>query len=269
MNYAFGYVAPRSRAELFRLLSSADGCAILAGGTDLICDIRGGNRTPKVVVDLKQVREFSKLAFSKKEGLSIGAAVTCAELLASPLIKKRFPALILTAMHLGSNQVRQRATAVGNVCNASPCADVGLALFALQAVAHIGSPRGTRVVPVTQLITGVKRTCLAADEIVERVVVPAAMADAKAGFEKLKRIKGHDLSLVSACMVKKGRKMFIAIGSAAPTPVVLPALASNTPPKKAADLACKAVKPIDDIRCSREYRLTMLHDYVEKLAREV
>ncbi len=268
MNYDFAYVAPASRAELLRLLGNAEGCKLLAGGTDLVVEIRNALRKPAVVVDIKKIRDYRQLAFSSKTGLVIGAAVTCADLLDSKLVGKRFPALTLTAAHLGSNQVRQRATAVGNVCNASPCADVALALLALDASVQIASTRGTRLEKLENFFLGVKRTILKADEIVERVIIPAAWADARSGFEKLKRIKGHDLSLVSACLVRKGKKLRVAVGSCAPTPVVF-AFAANTPAKTVVRTVLRKISPIDDVRCSREYRLFMLEQYLTNLVESV
>ena len=98
-----------------------------------------------------------------------------------------------------------------------------------------------------------------------RLIVPAEMAGAKSGMEKLKRIKGHDLALASVAMVRKGDLLRIALGSCAPTPVVLPDLPAKTPLAKIVEVAKKTIHPIDDVRASKEYRTAMAMTFIERL----
>lgn len=266
MLHEFSYHAPRSRRELFRLLADhGPDARLLAGGTDLLIDLRAGERVPAAVVDLKRVREYGTLLWSRRTGLLIGPRATCADLLAHRAVRKQFPLLILASEHLGSTQVRNRATVIGNICNASPCSDLAVALLCLDASVVIGSAAGQRAVRLAEFFAGVKRTTLAVGEVVEQVVVPAAMAGGKCGFEKLKRIKGHDLALVSVGLWRKGTRLRVAVGSAAPTPILLPEFKTTTPATAIIRTALRRVKPIDDIRCSQAYRLFMVRTYLQRL----
>jgi carbon-monoxide dehydrogenase medium subunit len=115
----------------------------------------------------------------------------------------------------------------------------------------------------------VKKTQIAADEIVTRILVPTDQIDATGGYRKLKRIKGHDLGVVAVALVKAKGAARIAISSAAPTPVLLPDFPLDTP---VADIQAKAqesISPIDDVRCTKEYRAFMVDVYIRRLMEEV
>src|SRR5208283_2435606 len=117
--------------------------------------------------------------------------VTINALLAYVRTQNDYPLLIACAHDLASHQIRNRATVVGNVVNASPCADMAPALLCLRARAVISSKRAEREMPFSAFFKGVKETVVASDEVVERIVVPAASAGARGGYYKLKRINGH------------------------------------------------------------------------------
>ncbi|HOL46892.1 MAG TPA: xanthine dehydrogenase family protein subunit M [bacterium] len=270
MLYEFDYISPKNKNELLEIIAEKNGeCKILAGGTDLLVDIRNGIIKPKFVVDIKTVKDFPKITYSEKEGLIIGPTITCFDIIENKLIQEKFPALVLTAKELGSTQIRNRATIIGNICNASPCADMSLSLLCLDASVDIISKEGTRRVKIKEFFTGVKKTVLNKGEVVEKIIIPAVMANAKAGFKKLKRIKGHDLSLVSVCLVKKGKIMRVAVGSAAPTSVVSDDIDSNSDFPTVWSKIEKLINPIDDIRCSKDYRIFMVKVYLERLLKEV
>ncbi|MFZ2960991.1 MAG: xanthine dehydrogenase family protein subunit M [Candidatus Ozemobacteraceae bacterium] len=262
----FSYVAPGSRKELLAVLKKEGANAkIMAGGTDLLVDMRAGKLKPALVVDLKKIADLKGVSFHAKDGLSIGAATTCIELISNKTILEKYSLIADAAGRIGSPQLRNRATIAGNLCSASPCADLGCAMLALGASIEIVSSTGTRVVKLADFFTGVKTTVLKADELVTRLIVPAELAGAKSGMEKLKRIKGHDLALASVAMVKKGDLLRIALGSCAPTPVVLPDLTAKTPLAAIIELAKKTIHPIDDVRASKEYRTAMAMTFIERL----
>lgn len=270
MLHSFSYVAPKDLPELYQLLKTHGKKArILAGGTDLLVDISQGSARPELVIDVKKIPEFRKMAFSSREGLSIGATVTCIELMTDPTVRKSFPLLVDAAGRIGSPQLRNRATIAGNLCTASPCADMGASLLALGASVELGSAVGKRTIPLKEFFAGVKKTQRQENEVVERIIVPAEMAGAAFGMEKLKRIKGHDLAVVSVAMAKKGNVMRFGIGSAAPTPIVLKDFPVKTPVKDVCTEALKRITPIDDIRASREYRIFMVQAMIEKLMKDV
>ena len=270
MLHEFTYQAPRKRAELLELLADHGATArLLAGGTDLLVNIRGGGATPKLVLDVKRVEEFSGLSWSDTEGLIIRPATTINDLLRDSRLHETFPLLVACARDLASHQIRNRATVIGNIVNASPCSDMAPALLCLDARAVIASRTGQREVPMREFITGVKRTVLAFGEILERVVVPAASAGARGGYAKLKRINGHDLGLVAVAVHKHDGALRLAIGSAAPTPVLVDGLQETDTAETVVAAARRAISPISDLRCTKEYREHMVEVFVRRLLTEV
>ena len=141
----FTYLAPRTRAELHSVLADeGDAASLLAGGTDLLVNVRAGVARPKVVVDTKKVADFAGIDWSERDGLVIRASATINAVLDDAKIRSDYPLLIACAHDLASHQIRNRATVVGNVVNASPCADMSPALLCLRARAVIGSKGGER-----------------------------------------------------------------------------------------------------------------------------
>jgi aerobic carbon-monoxide dehydrogenase medium subunit len=270
MIHHFRYLAPRTREELYGILADhGPGASLLAGGTDLLVNIRNGVARPGTVVDVKKVAGYGDLAWSDGEGLSIGASVTVNDLLRDAGVRSRFPILAAAAHDLASYQVRNRATAVGNVVNASPCSDLAPALLCLQASAVIGGRQGERVVPFKEFFTGVKRTVLAPGEILERILVPAASAGARGDYHKLKRIQGHDLAIVGVALLKQDGVVRVGVSSAAPTPVLVEGLREDDAPEAVAAAVLKAICPISDVRCTKEYREHMVQVFVRRLLQEV
>lgn len=266
----FFYEAPGTRDALFDVLKErGSGTRLLAGGTDLLVDIRAGLASPLLVVDIKKIREYHEISYGQKEGLSIGAAVRCSDVLRNNDIRERFPLIAEAAGQIGSPQIRNRATVVGNICTASPSADMAPVLLCLDASVEISSKKGSRVVPLKNFFAGVKKTALQSGEVVERITVPPAMAGAKGGIAKLKRIKGHDLALVSVALVKKGELMRVAIGACAPTPVLLKDFKAGASFEEVKSAAEKSIKPIDDVRASADYRLFMVGIYIRRLMEKI
>lgn len=270
MLYPFNYLAPKSKTELLRAITdNLKNYKILAGGTDLMIALREKSFDQCVLIDVKKIKEFNKIEFSQDTGLSIGPAVTVDEIIKDKTVRKYYPLLVLTAEQLGSVQVRNRATVVGNICNASPCADMAMSLLCLDAEVLITSKDANRVIKLKDFFTGVKKTVLKSDEYVEKIIIPFSQSSAKGGFKKLKRIKGHDISLTSVCLQKKGSVIRIALGSVNSTPYFLGEFKSKTSVDDICKLAEKSVKPIGDIRCSKDYRLFMMKHYIEELMKEI
>ncbi|MBI3039890.1 xanthine dehydrogenase family protein subunit M [bacterium] len=261
----FAYISPNNSKELCEILKKHQRRAkILAGGTDLLVDIRAGKNVPSFLVDLKNIPELKKIELTK-EGLSIGAAVTCSEVINNGLVQKQFPLIADAAIQIGSPQVRNRATVIGNICTSSPSADMAPVLLCLGAFLKIDSFNSTRNVDLKDFFTGVKKNVLKEFEVVSQLIIPASMAKVSGGFEKLKRVKGHDLALASAAMVKRGNSLRLAIGACATTPIVLPDFPQTTPVEKVKKMAIKAVRPIDDVRASKDYRMFMIQVQIERL----
>ncbi|MBF0547711.1 MAG: xanthine dehydrogenase family protein subunit M [Candidatus Riflebacteria bacterium] len=270
MHGEFSYCAPSDSEELSRMLNKfgVEG-QILAGGTDLLVNIRSGISKPKVLIDIKKIPEFNQIAFDERDGLIIGPTVTCADVIRNPLIAEKFPLIKECAQRLGSPQLRNRATVAGNLCAASPCADMATALLCLDASIIITSPDGSRSIKLKNFFTGVKTTVLKPEEYLEKIIVPNSWVNARGAFEKLKRIKGHDMALVSVAIAKTEALIKIAIGSCAPTPIVLHDFPADVEISKVWELAQKAIKPIDDLRASAEYRSVMVKTFIERVMKRV
>ena len=266
----FTYRAPVRRAELHELLAQhGKDARVMACGTDVMIDLRAGFSQPKLLVDLKNVQGFADISWSADDGLLIRPGVTINDVIAHPKIRDAYPLLVHCAKDLASHQIRNRATVIGNVVNASPCADMSPALLCLKASAVITSSTGRRVVPFTEFFTGVKRTVLQPDEILEEIIVPPETADSRAYYCKLKRIQGHDLGIVGVAGASKDGDLRLGISSSAPTPLLVEGLSTADSADAVVAAAAAAISPISDLRCSKEYREHMVGVFVRRVLKEV
>ena len=268
----FSYLAPKNKNQLLELLTEHTGksgvgktAKILAGGTDILVNIRNGFEKAEILIDIKKIKEYSNLEFHKTKGLHIGANVTYIELIRNKDVKKYFPILIETAGKVGSPQLRNRGTIVGNICTASPAADMSRSLLCLGAEVNLVSKKGVRTLKIKDFFKGVKKTALKPAEIVESITIPMDMSGAKFGDEKLKRIKGHDLAQAAVSIVKKDKILRVAISSCAVVPVLLKDFKNTVSSATVCKEAKKSISPIDDIRASKEYRIHMVMTYIKRI----
>lgn len=259
----FDYYQPKTIAEASELRARFGKAAVLLnGGTDVVIQLRERLIAPDAVIDIKHIPGLDRITFDKQNGLVIGACATVAALSADENVKRYYPFLAEAAESIGSKQVRNRATCIGNIVNASPLCDTGTPLYALNAVVLLESASGKREVPITEFITFVRKTVLREDELVTAIRVPY-VEGVKGVFTKVARRKEVDLSTICGTIVKDGNGFRIALGAVAPTPVRLPkteALLAGKPLtdaliEEAAKLAQTEVSPIDDVRASKAYRL--------------
>lgn len=270
---SFVYEKPESTAAIVaRLAEAGGGARLLAGGTDLLGQIRSRLVKPRVVIDLKGARELAELG-TEKDGLTIGAAVILNRLLEDRTVSEGpYRALSQAVSELASYNIRNRATLVGNVTNASPCADSVPPLVVLAARAEIAGPSGTRELPVQELISGVRETRLGPGELVTRIHVPAPAPGSWSGFLKRKRVRGHDLALANVALLRdpERKRLRMSVGSCNPVPVLidLDAMFARPEVERAVALALENVRPIDDVRASIEYRREMVAVMVRRLFAE-
>jgi carbon-monoxide dehydrogenase medium subunit len=164
------YAAPKTIAEAVNLLSEkGDRARILAGGTDIIVQVREHRRDLDLLLDIKHIPEVNELAYDTRQGLRIGAAVPCYRIYEDAGIAKTFPGLIDAVSLIGGVQIQSRASVGGNLCNASPAADTIPALIAHQAVCVIVGPHSVRELPVEQFCTAPGRTALQRGELLLRL----------------------------------------------------------------------------------------------------
>jgi len=261
------YEKPASVAQACALLrDTKERAVVLAGGTDLLIKLRSRELSPALVVDLKGIAELAELRLGADGELRIGATVTMRKIYEDPRIIEQYPGLAEGALAVGSLQVRNRATVVGNLCNASPCMDTAPALLLLGARLRVVSHKGEREIPLEQFFLGVKKTQLAPGEICTAVIVPAAARRIRTAFDKIKRVRGHDLALVNAAAAydPDARTLSAAVGSCGITVLSTRPIEGVTPGEGAEEIgrqlaaaALEVVRPIDDVRASAEYRRDM------------
>lgn len=261
------YFVPKTIEEAGSLLSRyQEEARVIAGGTDLLPQIKRGDISPRYVINIGGIREQDYI-IGDEGGLRIGAQATMHAIASSPLIQGRFSILASAASILGSPQIRYRATIAGNLCNASPSAEIVPPLMVLEAIVKIMWAGGERIVPVEDFSIGPGQTVLKPHEIVTEIRIPP-LAPHSAGTYLTQRVrKVEDLAIVSvAVLATMDRDILssvkIALGAVAPTAIRAKAAEATLRGKKlsdsllrnAAQAAAEASQPIDDVRSSAEYR---------------
>ena len=264
----FELALPRSVDECLAILSGqGPGTKLLAGGTDLLPQLKNALLKPAHVVDLSGVAELRLIQDADGGGLRIGAAVTARTLELDERVRSRYPSLAESAALVGSVQVRNLATLGGNLCNAAPSADMAPPLLALDAQAVIAGPGGRRRVPIAPFFQGVRRTVLAANELLLELVIPATAPRSGGAYLRHTPRRELDIAVVgvaSQLTMDNGRCRAARIALAAVAPVPLRATAAEqalegqaiTPAliERAGALAQQAATPISDQRGSAEFR---------------
>ena len=271
----FEYKRIRSIEEGCQYLAEAAGEGIvLAGGTDLLVEIRNGLKSPALLVDCKGLDLLNEFNVDDS-GSAIGASVPLNRLIEHRGFRTIHPALADALASIGTYQLRNRATLAGNICNASPAADSAPVLLVLDATVVVVGVDGERTIPIRDFFTGVKKTTLKPDEIVTAVKLPSR-TDLRTAFRKQQRIRGHDLAVVNVAGAYSPdeRTLRLAIGSCAPTPVLLDPIEAD--PKDAdtfaghvVEMVRSSVSPISDVRASADYRNAVLPILVKRILHEL
>ena len=264
----FELVLPESVDECVKALAQGGPeSKVLAGGTDLLPQMKNGVLKPARVIDLSGIARLRAIESGNGQGLRVGSAVTARTLELDRAVRERYLSLAESGALVGSVQVRNLATLGGNICNAAPSADMAPPLLALDAEAVITGPKGERRVPIVAFFTGVRRTVLAPDEILVELVVPSPGAHSGGNYLRHTPRRELDIAVVgvaSQLTLASGRctKARIALAAVAPVPVRATAAEQAlegqavTPDliKRAADLAVDAARPISDQRGSADFR---------------
>ena len=263
------YEAPVTVDAAVALLAGAGGEArILAGGTDLLVQLRAEWIEPELIIDVKKIPELTEIT-REKGGFRVGAAVTGAELGEHLGVKKAWPGVVEAVELIGSVQIQSRATVGGNLCNASPAADSVPALIAAAATAAIAGPNGRREIPVEDVGTSPGQTCLAKGEIVTSLFLPARPAHSGDAYLRFIPRTEMDIAVVGAGVSLtldgdgKCSAARVALGAVADRALLVAAAAQalvGTPVDDAAldnlaKAASAAARPIDDMRGTKEYRI--------------
>jgi carbon-monoxide dehydrogenase medium subunit len=236
---------------------------LLAGGTDLLVQMRSGSVTPRYVLDVKYVPGLGEVHGTLDGSLRVGAAVRLTTIANHDAVRTRCRALAEGAETVGSAQIQNMGTLVGNVCNASPAADTVPALLAYDAAINVRSYRGKRHVSAEEFFVGPGLTQLAPHEWVESVEIPTADVD-DSSYVKLGRTRGVDIAIVGAAVACSSRGVRVGLASVAPTPLRArrTEAALSVPPEEIDWRDVEAaivgeVEPVSDVRASAEYRMAM------------
>jgi aerobic carbon-monoxide dehydrogenase medium subunit len=264
------YEAPSSLDQAVALLAGATGEArVLAGGTDLLVQMKTDVIEPTLLIDIKGIAELRQIR-EEGGGFRIGAAVSGAELKEHPRLKAVWPGVVEAANLIGSTQIQGRATMGGNLCNGSPAADSVPALIAAAAKATIAGPKGRRDVPVEEIMIGPRKLSLGKGEIIASFVLPPKAGRAADAYLRFIPRTEMDIAVVGCgvCLTldAKGTTCTaarVALGAVAPTVLLVKDAADaligtrldDAALDRLAKAASAACRPIDDKRGTKEYRV--------------
>ncbi|MDF3289955.1 MULTISPECIES: FAD binding domain-containing protein [Streptomyces] len=264
------FLRPASWEEALAAKAEHPTAVPIAGGTDVMVEINFDHRRPEALLDLNRIGELREWEVGE-ETVRLGACVPYTRIIES--LRAELPGLALAAHTVGSPQIRNRGSVGGNLGAASPAGDSHPALLAAGAEVEAVSVRGTRMIPVEEFYTGVKRNCLEADELIRAVHIRKAD-----GPQQFSKVGTRNAMVIAVCafgvaLHPETRTVRTGIGSAAPTPIRATAAeeflnsaleeaglwdsGQIIPPAVArqfAELVSGAANPIDDVRGSAAYR---------------
>ena len=265
---AFTYDAPTSLSQaLSQLAAAGDTGRLLAGGTDLIIQMRAGVKQPGVIIDAKTIPELQGCTFSAQDGLRLGASYPCCKFIEDATMQQHYPGLVEAAGLIGSDQILSRASVGGNLCNGSPAADTPPVLIALGASCHIAGPNGERDVAAEEFVTGPGETVLGPGEILVDIRIPAPQGQTADCYQRFIPRNEMDIAVVGvgSCVALDGDTCTaarIGLGAVAPTQLFAEEASAYLVGKplsdeniaRAAELAQGIARPISDMRGTAEFR---------------
>ncbi len=258
------FEAPNTLSEAVSLLASkGDRARIIAGGTDLLVQLRGGRRSVDVVVDVKEIPELNELSYDSQNGLVLGAAVPCYRLYENEEIAAAYPGLMDAATLIGGIQIQGRASIGGNLCNSAPSGDSIPPVIVLGGMCNIAGPNGNRQVSSEDFCTGPGRNVLQDNELLVSISIPAPQAHSGANYLRFIPRNEMDIAVAgvgsSVVLDASGQNFVsarISLASVAPIPVLCTDAANSLAGKpvsddsiqEASDKATEASSPISDMR---------------------
>jgi carbon-monoxide dehydrogenase medium subunit len=278
----FEFYEPKTVEDACSLLAKFRGRARpMAGGTDLLVELKSGRLNLAAAVNLKKIKGLNRITFTRKQGLSIGALVTWTQLLESKPVSRHYPLLKKAAETMGSMQIRNVGTLAGNLAHSSPAAagPIPLLIYEAECVAH--GPNGERVFPVEKLFGGVQRNTLRSGEILIEIRVPPPPPGMHGTYHKFSLRRAMDLAVVGVgalvgCSDGTFDEVRVALGSVAPKPfrarraekALLGKAIEDQVIHDAAQKAAADCAPITDIRASGEYRIELVKELTFRAIKE-
>ncbi|MDH3998709.1 MAG: xanthine dehydrogenase family protein subunit M [Desulfuromonadales bacterium] len=285
----FEILVPQSKAEALKQLSQhKDDAAILAGGTDLLVQMKGqlkcnckGENAFSYLLSLAEVPGLDYVEYDETDGLKIGAMATLSQVAAHPAVKENYPGLLESIEVCGTKQTRNMGTVVGNLLNASPCADCGCSILAWGGTLTLEGPEGSREVDFDDFYLGYRLTARNSDEIALEIKLPPKSEGTVSAHHKMTRVE-HDLSKITVSVRlemsgKTCQSARIAMASVAPTIIRLKETEklltgveiTDQVLESVAKSASAEVTPIDDVRSTAEYRRDVSGVMVKRLIKKV
>ena len=275
----FDYLAPQSLKEALAMMSDRPEAIPLAGGTDLLVQMKEGHRSVRALLSLKRIPEVHQ--FAQNGMLTFGSAVTVGQIAANPHIQQDYTALAIGAGLIGSVQIRNMATVGGNLCNAAPSADTASPLLVLGAQAVIASAQGERTIPLEVFFLGPGQTALQSGELLQEIVVPKPSAYSGSFYIRHTPRARMDIAVVSvaaAITLDQDGKMAdarLALGAVAPVPMRATQAEALLRGQACTDdllhevgaTAAREAQPIDDLRASAEYRRHLVNVLTQRALR--
>jgi CO/xanthine dehydrogenase FAD-binding subunit len=260
------YTAPRTIEQTCELLAANPGARVFAGATDVLPQAKAGRALPELLIDLKRIPRL--IETTRGDEWVIGAATPAATVTADPEFREDFPGIAEGFALIGSDQIQNRASLGGNLCNASPAADTGPAMVVNDARAVIASGSGMRTIPVAELMTGPGRTSLAEGEFVVEFLLERPQPGRSDAYLRLTPRTEMDIAVVGAAarvtLDAAGvcTDAAVALGAVAPTVVLVDGIADALVGRTIDDDALEQVaamsravcRPIDDKRGTKAYR---------------
>ena len=273
----FELIEPDSVIKACDFLQHNDKARIIAGGTDLLVNLKKKTIISDLLVSLDKISGLNNISFPDRSILSLGPLLTIADIAESPLIKAHFPVLSQAAGKLGSPQVRNRATIGGNICTARPAGDTIGPLIAYGATAQITGAIGVRTQPFATLFQGPGQTSIGRGEILTAIMIKRPVGNIRGNYIKYTIRKAMEIALISITTLVSLENSVcssakIILGAVAPTFIRCPAAEDFLVGKKITDdiadragkLAINACSPISDVRASADYRRKLVKILVKR-----
>lgn len=259
------YYKPKTLEEAQHLMQMDKEAVILSGGSFVISALKRNSSSIKSLIDIKGIESLKTISFSKEGGLYIGANMTLSEIAHHKVVVEHYDVLADALESVGSGQIRNRVTLVGNNCTGLPSSDTSPILLTLEAVFEVYSDGQIILVPAKEFYKGGKRNRLAHSDIVVGIRIPYYKS-LTGVFTKISRRKEFDIAIINSVVIKIGNTYRVALGGAADRPLRVYKVEEYLKDKvidlslceKAAEIAMNECSPVDDIRASKVYRLNMI-----------
>ena len=268
------FAAPKTLSEALELMAShGDRARVIAGGTDILVQLRGGRRSADLLVDVKAIPEMNQISYSPQTGLVLGAAIPCYRIYQNQAVASAYPGLMDAASLIGGIQIQGRATIGGNICNAAPSGDSIPPVIVLGGVCHVAGPNGNRQIPAEEFCTAPGQNALQPGELLVSINLPAPQAHSGANYLRFIPRNEMDIAVVgvgtSVVLDASGQNFVsarIALASVAPTPVLardagdslVGKPVSEAAIQEASEKAMADAKPINDMRGTIRQRIHLV-----------